>query len=161
MWGREGSLALVETRGEGPRRSPGRAPRVCLECGERPARYCYHGRVRADRTHTLCFECYRAYLNRCREAARGTGAGVSADLPRRARDVVDRDALMTELARRRRQAILAARRVVEWRSVPALTPRGAEAVQVGSPEFRDSNSESRIPNPGRLPTPRTATGPAS
>jgi hypothetical protein len=34
--------------------------RLCASCGARPARYRYHGHVRRDRTHVLCFQCYRA-----------------------------------------------------------------------------------------------------
>jgi hypothetical protein len=40
--------------------------RLCACCRERKARYQYRGRVRADRNHTLCFECYRAEKNRQR-----------------------------------------------------------------------------------------------
>ncbi len=41
----------------------------CAECEQRKARFRYRGRVRADRDHQLCFECYRRELNRTR--ARG------------------------------------------------------------------------------------------
>jgi hypothetical protein len=34
--------------------------RMCVGCGVRPARYRYHGQVKADRSHVLCFQCYRA-----------------------------------------------------------------------------------------------------
>ncbi len=96
----------------------GRPARLCLECGERHARFCYHGRVRADRQHTLCFECYRAYLNRFRGTAWQTGPATVPAVPRRARDVTDRDAFEAELRHRRGQAILAARRAVEGRPAP-------------------------------------------
>jgi hypothetical protein len=33
---------------------------LCVKCGVRPARYRYHGQVKADRSHVLCFQCYRA-----------------------------------------------------------------------------------------------------
>lgn len=36
------------------------AKRMCVNCNTRPARYRYHGHVRRDRTHVLCFQCYRA-----------------------------------------------------------------------------------------------------
>jgi hypothetical protein len=36
------------------------AKRMCVNCNSRPARYRYHGHVRRDRTHVLCFQCYRA-----------------------------------------------------------------------------------------------------
>src|SRR5450759_4888193 len=38
----------------------------CATCRERKARFKYRGEVRADRDHTLCFECYRAAVNRAR-----------------------------------------------------------------------------------------------
>ena len=40
--------------------------RLCQACHERRARFRYRGEVRADRHHTLCFECYRAERNRLR-----------------------------------------------------------------------------------------------
>jgi hypothetical protein len=39
---------------------------LCAACRERKARFRYRGEVRADRDHTLCFECYRGELNRAR-----------------------------------------------------------------------------------------------
>lgn len=39
---------------------------LCVKCRARKARFKYRGDVRADRDHTLCFECYRAELNRVR-----------------------------------------------------------------------------------------------
>ena len=39
---------------------------LCAACQERKARFKYRGEVRADRDHTLCFECYRAEINRAR-----------------------------------------------------------------------------------------------
>ena len=39
---------------------------LCAACRERKARFLYRGEVRADRDHTLCFECYRAEINRAR-----------------------------------------------------------------------------------------------
>jgi hypothetical protein len=40
--------------------------RACQTCQERKARFQYRGRVRADRDHVLCFECYRAERQRDR-----------------------------------------------------------------------------------------------
>jgi hypothetical protein len=40
--------------------------RSCESCRLRKARFQYRGVVRADRDHTLCFECYRAVRNRRR-----------------------------------------------------------------------------------------------
>lgn len=39
---------------------------LCAACQERKARFKYRGEVRADRDHTLCFECYRGEINRTR-----------------------------------------------------------------------------------------------
>jgi hypothetical protein len=36
-----------------------RARNTCQTCRNRKARFSYRGSVRADRDHTLCFECYR------------------------------------------------------------------------------------------------------
>lgn len=38
--------------------------RACQGCGDRRARFRYRGVVKADRDHTLCFECFRAEGNR-------------------------------------------------------------------------------------------------
>lgn len=40
--------------------------RACQQCRERKARFQYAGAVRADKDHTLCFECYRAERERRR-----------------------------------------------------------------------------------------------
>ena len=42
------------------------ARHLCAACQERKARYQYHGHVRADRTHVLCFQCFRAERERMR-----------------------------------------------------------------------------------------------
>ena len=39
---------------------------LCAACQERKAKFKYRRQVRADRDHTLCFECYRAEINRTR-----------------------------------------------------------------------------------------------
>ena len=39
---------------------------LCAACHERKARFRYCGEIRADRDHTLCFECFRAEINRAR-----------------------------------------------------------------------------------------------
>jgi hypothetical protein len=39
---------------------------ICQSCRDRKALFQYRGIVRADRDHTLCFECYRSELNRQR-----------------------------------------------------------------------------------------------
>lgn len=40
--------------------------KLCAGCQERKARFRYRREVRADRDHTLCFECYRGEINRAR-----------------------------------------------------------------------------------------------
>ena len=50
---------------EAHRRSK-RVRTLCAACRERKARFTYRGEVRADRDHTLCFECYRGEINRAR-----------------------------------------------------------------------------------------------
>ncbi len=42
------------------KRARNEARRMCVECRTRPARYRYRGHVRRDRSHVLCFQCYRA-----------------------------------------------------------------------------------------------------
>jgi hypothetical protein len=37
-----------------------RRSHVCVSCRERRSLFRYRGVVRADRDHTLCFQCYRA-----------------------------------------------------------------------------------------------------
>lgn len=62
---------------------------LCAQCQSRPARFQYRGAVKADRSHTLCFRCYRAALDavrtlRCRAAQAGfarTGDQQPAALP--------------------------------------------------------------------------------
>ena len=44
--------------------SPSR--RLCLSCARRRPRFRYRGVVKADADHTLCFQCYRAELQRSR-----------------------------------------------------------------------------------------------
>ena len=39
---------------------------LCERCRDRTARFKFRGVVRADRDHTLCFECYRREVNRAR-----------------------------------------------------------------------------------------------
>jgi len=40
--------------------------RLCKSCAERKALFRYRGVVKADRDHTLCFECYRVERDRLR-----------------------------------------------------------------------------------------------
>jgi hypothetical protein len=43
-----------------------KARQTCQQCRDRKARFQYRGHVRADRDHTLCFECYRSERERQR-----------------------------------------------------------------------------------------------
>jgi len=40
--------------------------KICEACHKRKARFQHAGHVKADRDHTLCFECFRAERNRQR-----------------------------------------------------------------------------------------------
>ncbi len=40
--------------------------RLCVACGRRRPRFRHRGVVKADADHTLCFQCYRAQLQRTR-----------------------------------------------------------------------------------------------
>ena len=52
------------------------ARRRCQSCRERRARFAYKGVVKADRDHTLCFQCYRSERNRRRARRLGSQASV-------------------------------------------------------------------------------------
>jgi len=56
-------------------RRPAAVKHVCRECESRRALFRYRGIVKWDRYHTLCFQCYRRYVNRLR------GASLSAAVP--------------------------------------------------------------------------------
>jgi hypothetical protein len=62
-----------------------RERKSCRSCRERRARYRYRGRVRADRHHTLCFECFRRERERLRARGfvreRTESPGVPRSLP--------------------------------------------------------------------------------
>jgi hypothetical protein len=100
--------------------------RLCVECGERRALFYYRGEVKADRDHNLCFECYRAEVNRLRSrrlAAAGWWAPLPGPEPPASRTVADRAGLMHELHVRRRRAQITARHAVEDPEVqPAAEP---------------------------------------
>lgn len=57
------------------RRQSKQVKTLCAGCQERKARFRYRDEVRADRNHTLCFECFRGEVNRAR-ARRMVDAGV-------------------------------------------------------------------------------------
>jgi hypothetical protein len=98
-----------------------RGGRLCQTCGERRAQYIRHGIVKADRTHTLCFECFRAERNRVRArglAGEGWLAPLASPLPPASKMVGDRAGLFADLERRRRRAQIAARHEVEQAGTP-------------------------------------------
>ena len=50
-------------------RQAGEIQKLCQGCRGRKARFRYRGAVRADRDHTLCFECFRSERERLRARA--------------------------------------------------------------------------------------------
>ena len=48
------------------RRQSKQVKTLCAACQERKAKFRFRRAVRADRDHTLCFECYRSEVNRTR-----------------------------------------------------------------------------------------------
>ena len=122
-------MACVETRfeevqqvleglplvGGGRARSTRWGLRLCLACRRRRPLFCYRGVVKADRHHNLCFECYRAELNRLRARRLGAAAGITPANPRPSPSklATDRAALLLELNLRRRRAQMAARHALE------------------------------------------------
>jgi hypothetical protein len=99
--------------------------RLCLACGERRPLFSYRGVVKADRDHNLCFECYRAEVNRLR-ARRLTAASMANPHPRPSKAVTDRAALLAEIAVRRRRAQITARHALdETEPLPADAARAS------------------------------------
>lgn len=39
---------------------------MCRQCQSRKALFRYRGQVKADKDHTLCFECFRSLRDQCR-----------------------------------------------------------------------------------------------
>jgi hypothetical protein len=100
---------------------------LCLACGERRPLFYYRGVVKADRDHTLCFECYRAEVNRLRArrmSAFAAGSAIANPRPQPSKAIGDRAALLADIAARRRRAQIAARHALE---APTLA-RAAEAL---------------------------------
>lgn len=72
------------------RRHLDRAARhLCASCRERRAKFQYRGRVRADRDHVLCFQCFRSQTERMRaQAIKGTAPiAENGDSPRFPREL--------------------------------------------------------------------------
>ncbi len=76
--------------------------RNCQSCLDRKARFRYRGEVRADRDHTLCFECYRSERDR-RRAQRL----LEFEAPKPVQAVLPGKSSLTERAIAHRQAMLA------------------------------------------------------
>ena len=94
---------------------PKAARHLCAACRARPARFQYHGVVKADRLHTLCFQCYRAAMDRVR-ASRVREADAPAD------PLSDK---YDQRARRRRRAQIAARHALEDKAGLKARPSAA------------------------------------
>jgi hypothetical protein len=108
--------------GGGSGRIGGRGGHRCLVCGERRSLFSHRGVVKADRSHTLCFECYRAELNRQRArrlAEAQHWLRTSGPAPARSKLIGDRDGLRAELDARRRRAQIAARHALDSVDRPA------------------------------------------
>jgi hypothetical protein len=105
---------------------------VCQVCGERRSRFIMRGVAKADSSHTLCFECYRAVVNR----ARAQRLSVEPELklmpsakPVAARLRGNREAHYASLLTRRRQAQIAARHALEGLSDFLPAAAAVEALQ--------------------------------
>ena len=101
----------------GGRATPARwGVRLCVACGERRPLFFYRGVVKADRDHNLCFECYRAEINRLRARRLGLPAADPWRInprPRPSRSVADRAAMQLDIAARRRRAQIMARHALD------------------------------------------------
>jgi hypothetical protein len=97
-------------------RTTRRGSRLCLACGKRRPLFLYRGVVKADRDHNLCFECYRAELNRLRSRRlgdRGATASMANPRPLPSKAMADRAALLADIAARRRHAQIVARHALD------------------------------------------------
>jgi hypothetical protein len=56
----------IPARGRGRGLEPGVKSHLCVACRGRRALFRYHGVVKADADHTLCFRCFRALRNSLR-----------------------------------------------------------------------------------------------
>ena len=84
---------------EGHRR-PSHVRRLCADCRERNAKFRYRGAVRADRDHTLCFQCYRARINRARAYQMVSSfrpSGFAANRPLAPREIAHRQLMLDYL----------------------------------------------------------------
>ncbi len=89
---------------------------LCVACNERPARFQYRGVVKADQTHTLCFRCYRSMVDSIRNVepvGQVTWLRSRPGYGRVTGPVAVAPDKYAHLARRRRQALIAARHALE------------------------------------------------
>ena len=87
------------------------ARRLCETCQERKARFLFRGVVKANRDHTLCFECFRSERDRRRagmlaegDRSRPMPALLAAHTPTAAR-TTHRQRMLSHLAGRPRLAL--------------------------------------------------------
>jgi hypothetical protein len=113
-------------------RASRRSRKTCQACRARQARFCHRGVIRADRDHTLCFECFRAERERQRarrlvgaDPAPGGERPVFGDPPRLDdRQRAHRRAMLAHLERLRASPAASTDqvRVVPVRGVPSESP---------------------------------------
>ena len=85
-----------------------RVRQSCVSCRERKARFRSRGEVRADRDHTLCFECFRRERERCRARGLDGRARLPLEVPAPSPfDVVASRVTLTARQISHRQAMLA------------------------------------------------------
>lgn len=82
-----------------------RSRHSCQSCRDRKARFSHRGSVRADRDHTLCFECFRRERERQRAqrlaqvpATAPLPAAVAAQRPLDGRQAAHREAMLAHLS---------------------------------------------------------------
>ena len=96
---------------------------LCEACRSRRARFRYRGRVRADRTHTLCFQCYRSARDSAMAALMALPeawlpfVGLPHRIGRGKPMEIDRMAKYAALELRRRRAQIAARHALDGPTV--------------------------------------------
>ena len=79
-----------------------RARHICQSCRDRKARFRYRDSVRADRDHSLCFECYRREQERQRAkrlAVLPASHTLMSSPTLSQRQVVHRQAMLAHMAR--------------------------------------------------------------
>ncbi len=114
----QAAIVFDDSRPSPAPEEPRATPHLCVACHERPARFQYRGVVKADRTHTLCFRCYRSMMDSIRNVepvGRVTWVRSRPDAgPGRLMGLVPVPAdKYVHLARRRCRAQIAARHALE------------------------------------------------